>query len=146
MKGCGLVFIDEIDLHLHPKWQRDIVPKLERVFPNCQFVLSIQSPQVLSHVKAEQVWLLNRDKSEIQAFHPQVTFGLDSSRILEEVMNVPKREPGIKADLSKVFREIEEERYSEARILLNDLRNRAPNIPEYSRADALLKRKELLRR
>jgi len=43
----GIVLIDEIDLHLHPKWQRGIVPKLTQFFPEVQFVISTHSPFVL---------------------------------------------------------------------------------------------------
>ena len=43
----GVVLIDEICLHLHPKWQRTIVNKLRRLFPNLQFIMSTHSPIVL---------------------------------------------------------------------------------------------------
>lgn len=48
--GTGVILIDEIDLHLHPRWQRDVVPQICRVFPNCQFFISTHSPVVLSNV------------------------------------------------------------------------------------------------
>ena len=43
----GVVLIDEICLHLHPKWQRTIVNKLRKLFPNIQFIMSTHSPIVL---------------------------------------------------------------------------------------------------
>lgn len=43
LNGYGIVLIDEIDLHLHPKWQQTIVQKLENTFPNIQFILSTHS-------------------------------------------------------------------------------------------------------
>lgn len=46
----GIVLIDEIDLHLHPKWQRGIVPKLRQLFPKVQFVVTTHSPLVLQEV------------------------------------------------------------------------------------------------
>ncbi|HHQ4394817.1 TPA: AAA family ATPase, partial [Vibrio cholerae] len=46
LNGYGIVLIDEIDLHLHPKWQQTIVQKLENTFPNIQFILSTHSPLV----------------------------------------------------------------------------------------------------
>ncbi len=146
LEGEGIVLIDEIDLHLHPKWQREIVPRLERIFPNCQFVVSTHSPQILSHVKADQVWLLRQESDGLRAFHPQVTFGLDSSRLLEDVMEVPQREPTVEAALDQLFRMIEEGRLSEVRNLLTSLKQRAPGVPEYARAEALLKRKEVIGR
>ncbi|WP_164672451.1 AAA family ATPase, partial [Vibrio cholerae] len=50
LNGYGIVLIDEIDLHLHPKWQQTIVQKLENTFPNIQFILSTHSPLVLTTV------------------------------------------------------------------------------------------------
>lgn len=51
LNGTGIIIIDEIDLHLHPTWQREIVPQLRKVFPCCQFFISTHSPFVLSNVK-----------------------------------------------------------------------------------------------
>ena len=47
LETTGLVLIDEIDLHLHPKWQRQIVPALKRIFPKIQFFATTHSPQVI---------------------------------------------------------------------------------------------------
>jgi predicted ATP-binding protein involved in virulence len=146
LDGDGIVLIDEIDLHLHPRWQRNILPRLEKTFPNCQFVVSTHSPQILSHVQADQVWLLRQEKDGLSAFHPQVTFGLDSSRLLEEVMEVSQREPSIEDGLTQLFRMIEENNFAGARNLLVSLKDQAPEIPEYGRAEALMKRKELIGR
>jgi len=41
--GHGVVLIDEIDLHLHPGWQRTVVASLKRTFPNCQFIICRRS-------------------------------------------------------------------------------------------------------
>ena len=43
----GIVLIDEVDLHLHPKWQRTILKDLNRVFPNVQFIVSTHSPIIV---------------------------------------------------------------------------------------------------
>ncbi|MGT2456529.1 AAA family ATPase [Cupriavidus basilensis] len=57
-EGRGVVLIDEIDLHLHPRWQREVVAKLEATFLNCQFVITTHSPQVLGELNPESVMLL----------------------------------------------------------------------------------------
>ena len=57
LEGEGIILIDEIDLHLHPKWQRMVVPKLVKVFPNCQFLISTHSPHVITHVQPENLFL-----------------------------------------------------------------------------------------
>lgn len=43
----GVVFIDEIDLHLHPKWQRIVLRQLTSIFPNVQFIVTTHSPNVV---------------------------------------------------------------------------------------------------
>lgn len=46
-RSTGVVCIDELDLHLHPKWQRDVVPDLLRTFPGLQFIATSHSPFLL---------------------------------------------------------------------------------------------------
>lgn len=48
LSGAGVVLIDEVELHLHPGWQREILPKLLTVFPNVQFIVTTHSPLVLA--------------------------------------------------------------------------------------------------
>ena len=51
----GVVLIDELDLHLHPRWQRVALPRLRDAFPRLQFIISTHSPQVLSSAENRQV-------------------------------------------------------------------------------------------
>jgi len=51
----GVVLIDEIDLHLHPKWQRRVVADLQRAFPELQFIASTHSPFILQSLKPGEV-------------------------------------------------------------------------------------------
>ena len=59
LQGAGVVLIDEIELHLHPKWQREIVEKLRRTFPRIQFILTTHSPFVIqsTHSSSELILL-----------------------------------------------------------------------------------------
>ncbi|WP_428150912.1 AAA family ATPase [Brevundimonas sp.] len=57
----GIVLVDEIDLHLHPAWQREVVPRLSSAFPKLQFVFSSHSPLVASSVKRENIFITDRD-------------------------------------------------------------------------------------
>ena len=50
LMGTGIVLIDEIELHLHPAWQRKVVSVLHETFPNVQFIVSTHSPQVLGEL------------------------------------------------------------------------------------------------
>ncbi len=47
LKAQGVVMIDEIDLHLHPKLQREILRRLSKIFPNVQFIVTTHSPNVV---------------------------------------------------------------------------------------------------
>ena len=57
----GILLVDEIDAHLHPSWQRRIIPALTGHFPNLQIFCSTHSPLMLAGLKAGQVQLLRRD-------------------------------------------------------------------------------------
>ena len=57
----GVLIIDEIDAHLHPSWQRRIIPALTEHFPNLQIFCSTHSPLMLAGLKTGQVQLLRRD-------------------------------------------------------------------------------------
>lgn len=51
LNGSGCILIDEVDLHLHPQWQTEVMPRLAAIFPNCQFIVTTHSPFVVSSVQ-----------------------------------------------------------------------------------------------
>lgn len=59
----GIVLLDEIDLHLHPEWQRTVVPTLAKAFPKLQFIFTSHSPLIASTVKRENVFVTDVDES-----------------------------------------------------------------------------------
>ena len=84
----GVVLIDEIDLHLHPKWQKTIVPNLKDLFPNIQFILTTHSPfiiQSLEGVKGARI--INLDDDESPYDYSRQTYR-SVEDIAENVMNV----------------------------------------------------------
>lgn len=83
----GIVLVDEIDLHLHPEWQRTVVPTLATTFPKLQFILTTHSPLVVGSVHRQNVRVLLEDPaSETNATilrEPlEETFGLSADQIL----------------------------------------------------------------
>jgi len=60
----ALVIIDELDAHLHPSWQRIIVPVLRETFPHVQFIVSVHSPLVISECLESEVAVLRKIESE----------------------------------------------------------------------------------
>lgn len=142
LEGSGVVLIDEIELHLHPKWQRAIIPNLKKTFPNCQFIITTHSPQVISDLK----WVhLLRSTSEGIAIERVPSFGKDSNRILETLMGTPERRQEIKEYLRELFRLIDKGELGKARQLRQDLVDQmGEEDPEFVRADWLIRRKEIL--
>ena len=55
----GIVMIDEIDMHLHPSWQRKIVDSLTTTFPKVQFIFTTHSPTVLTNVPKENIKIIS---------------------------------------------------------------------------------------
>lgn len=84
----AVVLVDEIEQHLHPGWQRMVIERLRQTFPNCQFIMTTHSPQVLSQIPAESVILLDRGQ---RVALPAGTLGRDSNSILAEIMGIPER-------------------------------------------------------
>ena len=146
LEGQAVVLIDEIDLHLHPSWQREVIGRLTSVFPNCQFVLTTHSPQVVSEVKTECVMSLQRSGNSVRIVRPHGAYGLDSNRILEDVMAVSDRPQPIKTALRRLFRAIEDGNIEAATARLEKLRGKIGADPELAKADAMIRRKEILAR
>ncbi|MEI7909077.1 MAG: AAA family ATPase [Verrucomicrobiota bacterium] len=79
----GLVLIDEVDVHLHPKWQRRVVGDLKETFPSMQFVATTHSPQVIGEVPADEIRLMSQTGEITQ---PRISMGVDSNWILDHIM------------------------------------------------------------
>ena len=58
-QSTGVVMIDEIDMHLHPKWQQTVVGSLRKAFPEIQFIATTHSPQVLSTLHKESIRVIS---------------------------------------------------------------------------------------
>lgn len=79
LKAKAVILIDEIDLHLHPKWQREVLPNLRTIFPHCQFVLTTHSPYVLSSADKDSLLLtLEAGEGKIE----NSVYGAEVSQIL----------------------------------------------------------------
>ncbi len=76
---AGVVMIDDIDVHLHPGWQREIVPKLAEAFPKMQFIITTHSPLVVGTVHAANIRVI--EENQIREFTEQ-TDGRSADQIL----------------------------------------------------------------
>ncbi|WP_440953856.1 AAA family ATPase [Methanosarcina sp. Mfa9] len=145
LEGSGIVLIDEIDLHLHPKWQRMVIPQLLDVFPNCQFIISTHSPNVITHVQHENLFLLKQTDSGIEAEKPSESYGKTVDRVLEDLMGLETTRPNeVESELGIIFEKINSGKLKEAKNLISMLKEKIGSDPELVKAEVLIKRKELI--
>ena len=131
----AVVLIDEIELHLHPGWQRRIIGNLTETFPKCQFIATTHSPQVIGEVEHDRVQIIANG----EVYSPSHSFGVDSSRVLEEIMDAHPRSIEVQKLLTKVSQEVGKQRYEKARGLLTELASRlGEGDPEVTRIATLL--------
>jgi predicted ATP-binding protein involved in virulence len=118
LHGEAIVLIDEIELHLHPAWQRRVLASMRATFPNCQFIVTTHSPQVLSEVPNDAVVLVK----DFQFFRPAApTEGRDTNSILWEVLEVPARPAQTVTEIDAITGLLDEGKSSEARERLDRL-------------------------
>ena len=146
LQGRAVVLIDEFDLHLHPQWQHQVIPGLLKTFPECQFVLTTHSPQVLSNVSCNDIWLLavSNDGESVRAIRPDGVYGQDSNFLLKTLMGSSYRPKPIVDEIDRLFDLIREDT-RQARSLLEKLKQEIEGeSPDLIRAEALLHRREIL--
>lgn len=86
----GILIVDEIDAHLHPSWQRRIIPALMHHFPHLQIFCSTHSPLMLAGLKTGQVQLLRRgeDGRVTTSTNEEDVVGWTSDEILRHFLGV----------------------------------------------------------
>ena len=107
----AVVLIDEIELHLHPKWQRQIVRNLTAAFPHCQFIATTHSPQVIGEVEHDRIHIVTEDG----VYSPSHSFGVDSSRVLEEIMDTEPRTAEVAELIAHISGDTERKSFKDAR-------------------------------
>jgi ABC-type hemin transport system ATPase subunit len=131
----AVVLIDEIDLHLHPNWQRQIVRNLVAAFPRCQFIATTHSPQVIGEVQHDRIQIIAQGR----VYSPTHSYGVDSSRVLEEIMEAGARTDEARVILSRFSLEVGKQHFESARALVDQLAARlGEDDPEVTRARTLL--------
>lgn len=146
----AIVLIDEVDLHLHPRWQQRVLVDLTRTFPNAQFIVTSHSPQVLTSAKPEQIIRLSRSEQGITPEQATSSYGAESSRLLEEIMNVSTRPPAEFNEFTRLLNEYQNlieqnagnsEKAQQLRQQLNEL---SSDDPVLLRADMEIRRRRLI--
>ncbi|MDE6793868.1 MAG: AAA family ATPase [Muribaculaceae bacterium] len=92
LMGIGIVLIDELELHLHPSWQCEVIDKLRDVFPNCQFFITTHSPHIVQNLrldKEDSMIVLTEGK----VHNVEASYGSPVDEILSEVFGLQSLRP-----------------------------------------------------
>lgn len=114
----GIIMIDEVDLHLHPQWQKRVLKDLTEIFPKVQFIVSTHAPEVINSVYSENLVLL-KDRQAV-AVQSEV-YGKDVRSVLEEIMEVEERPQEVADLFEEFYRLLEDAQFEQAEELLEKL-------------------------
>lgn len=123
LEGSGVVLIDEIELHMHPSWQRRVLKVLADTFPNIQFIVTTHSPQVLGEADDRyRIVFLNPADNGCQVGVIKRMDGFDSNYILEEYMGTTSKNEKVKNLIRSINIMIKEREFAEAEGLIELLK------------------------
>jgi predicted ATP-binding protein involved in virulence len=118
-QATGIVLIDEVDMHLHPRWQWKVVPTLSSVFPNIQFIIATHSPIIISSCKQANLIRISELK---EVDHPADAYAYS----VRDVVELIQGSNGIPEELQKLSSQFDEalnqENYEKAKELLEEMR------------------------
>lgn len=89
--GQGIVFIDEIELHLHPSWQQSLVSKLKKTFPNVKIIATTHSPNILNTVDEQSIRKIKFKDNRFYIEIPTFSYGAESSQVQNDIQDVAAR-------------------------------------------------------
>ena len=128
----GVVLIDELDMHLHPKWQWRIVNALKTTFPNVQFIAATHSSIIISSCQHDNLITINKDGSISYAKTP---YGLDVNGTLNSFQNSFTMAEEVEVLFAKFYDNLDLEDYDSAKNVLESIRNIVgENNPKYTEA------------
>jgi predicted ATP-binding protein involved in virulence len=136
-KTPGVVLIDEVDVHLHPNWQRRVVADLRQTFPRVQFICTTHSAQVVGEVPKSHIFV-HSAKSGIW-HHPSRSLGVDSSRILDEEMDASSANANHLKKKGELAAVIDKEDFPQAQVIIAELAQTVgEDDPDLTRARTLI--------
>lgn len=143
LSGEGIVLIDEIELHMHPSWQRKILNTLKNTFPNVQFIVTTHSPIVLSEANEDySVFFMKEEAQRIEAERLNPLNGYDTNAVLEQFMDTKSVNEKTGQLIHSLYEDIGQKRYEQALKKADYL----AEITSENHPDVIMSRMELKRR
>lgn len=141
--GEGVVLIDEIELHMHPAWQRRILNVLSTTFPNLQFIVTTHSPIILSEADEKyNLFFMSCEDNDIKVSLISQLHGYDANAVLEQFMGTSSINPETEKFIDSIYELIEQGDYSLAEEKIEEL----SEITSDNHQDVIMARMELRRR
>jgi predicted ATP-binding protein involved in virulence len=145
LQGEGVVMIDEIELHLHPKWQQDILPKFRALFPNIQFIITTHSPHVISNVGENDLYQLVRRNGVLEVIPCVDNYGKKPQAILEDIQGLERLRPeNIEKKFQQIYVQLDENDLESAKYSVQALQEQIGNDEELVKLRLLIRKKEIL--
>ena len=147
LHGQGIVLIDEIELHMHPLWQRKVLKVLRNTFPNIQFIITTHSPQILGEADdSYNIFVLSElENGSCEVRSIKRMDGFDSNLILEKYMHTDSKNVLVKDIISRINELIARKQYHSAERLLRELADISGTMDEdYILLKGYLKRSKIL--
>lgn len=107
---AGIIMIDEIDLHLHPSWQRTFLPTLLKVFPNIQFIVTSHSPFIVQSMNTNDIIILSIEEEGVTARRVELDgkpYGHEIEKIIKEILGEELKIPEISEQLFQQLKDFE---------------------------------------
>jgi len=128
LQGVGVVLIDEIELHLHPSWQRLVVKALEKTFPNLSFIFTTHSPLILSSLRRKSIKVV-RNYLEVPTDELPDIYTATSDEILEKLMLAHDSYNPYEEELKEVDKLFNDMKIDEAHAKLQDIKSKLNSQP-----------------
>lgn len=134
LESTGVVLIDELDVHLHPNWQKKVVKMLKTAFPNIQFIVTTHSPLILHSLELGDR-IINLEDNQV--YYNDNMFGRDANDTLLQLMDTKVETPFLKEYFE--FIETGKGKTAEALALRQKIENLVgSDYKELAKADALM--------
>lgn len=116
-KSPGIVLIDELDMHLHPKWQWKIIEALQLTFPNVQFIAATHSPILIASCRNGQLIRVEKDA----VFYDASGYGMEINDVLRSAQGSEDIAEAVKKQVDTIYELIDTEKFEQAKMAVSTL-------------------------